>query len=743
MTSTMTSKISAKLARVAALAFTLVATDAAMAFPSWMGVYGSTQRHDGQNPGTFTVFMNQDYLGLGAEVGVQVNGGAWATYPMVYGGNQQGNSVWKFTPTAAFPAGATVQYYFHGFDSWNGHIYDSRNGANYSFTTQGSSDGLTFGGVQSVGVNSVAGYMSDAVVRGSKAYVLGGGGVKIGSVNATGIVWGASFVQVPTGAQVIAVNDSAIVVARYDQDKVLISRSLDGGASFGGATVLSPAKGVILSMDIASKGASDFALAFITTPASNGYPYDARLLYVVKSSDNGATWSAPIAVDTQEPIGWHDTIEMDANAASYFIKYRYTQQAYSSRIRVARSADGATWTVDELWGDKAASFSTLTVSSNAAYVALDPYYDSQTRFARFLGTTWEKLTIPRAAYESGRGIRLGIDPQGALLFLRIAAYPSTDYTIAKSTDNGASWYAVGVIPTPVGPSGYMPVLGRILTSAGRTHLSWVVSDWRYGSTMWQVSLPRTGGPVQWIGNSTSWPVNGDIDPVDELWINTETYPKGNASGVRIVFTTNGVNWVARDLDLETQVGNNDKWHINLGKFPGGTIVRYALVATGGDGVSKWDNNGGQDFRAKVNATGLRIPQFSALNPFNAPSGPKVNANGRSPDGNNSFGAFTTSDNIVIVARPTESGDGTSVQMAVSMTSWIVYTTTPGNWSNAQIVYGRFTPGAFSNKPIFDFTSFSIGQLGGGKSVEFWMAAENSLGTGYGQSANNNFKFTVN
>ncbi len=725
------------------IASATLAVQAASAFPTWIGVYGSTVRHDGKNPGTYTVLMNQDYMGLNAEVGVQVNGGAWATFPMSYSGNVQGNSKWTFTPASQYPSGATVQYYFHGFEGGN-HIYDSKNGQNYSFTAQGSSDGLTFSGPQNLGLNSAGGTFSDSYVRGTKAYVLAGGGIQIGTVNATGAVWNSAWTTVPSGATALAANDGVVVTVRQDGDKLVVNRSVNGGQSFGTAFTVSPGKGPILGVDIASKGASDFAIAFISTPATNGYPYDARLLHVVKSTDNGATWGAPVAVDTQEPIGWMDTIEMDANAGSYFIKYRFTQQVYSSRIRVARSADGATWTMDELWGDKVASFSTLCVGPAGAYVALDPYYDNVTRFARFLGTAWEKFTIPHAGYESGRGIKLGLDPQGNLLFLRINAYPANDHAIAKSTDAGATWYNLGVLAAPTAVPSNPPMLQQIRTSGGRTHIVWASTDWRYGSTIWQVSLPRTGGPVNWIGASYHWPLNGDIDATDDLWVNTETYPKGNAASVRLVYTTNGVNWVARDLELETSVGNNDKWHVNLGKFTGGTIVRYAIVATGGDGQSKWDNNGGQDFRARVNpAAGMHAPAFSALNPQNAPNGAKVTANGRTPDANNSFGSFTASSTISVAARPTEFGDGTSVQFGVSFTAWIVYTTTPGNWGNAQIVYGSFFPGAFSNKPIFDYTLFNLGSLPAGSSVEFWMAAENSVGTGYAQSANNNFKFTVN
>jgi len=111
-----------------------LASQAAMAFPSWMGVYGNYKRHDDRaNPGQFSILMNQDYFGLQAEVGIQVNGGNWVMYPMKYSGNVQGNSYWTFTPSFQFPGGQSVKYFFHGYDQWGGHIWDSRNGLNYEF----------------------------------------------------------------------------------------------------------------------------------------------------------------------------------------------------------------------------------------------------------------------------------------------------------------------------------------------------------------------------------------------------------------------------------------------------------------------------------------------------------------------------------------------------------------------------------------------------------------------------------
>lgn len=111
----------------------VVCAPIASAFPSWIGVYGAYQRHDGANPGAFTVLMNQDYWGLHAEVGVRVDSGAWTVHQMSYAGNDSGNSIWTFTPSSPYPPGSTITYYFHGYDDWGGNIWDNNGGNDYSF----------------------------------------------------------------------------------------------------------------------------------------------------------------------------------------------------------------------------------------------------------------------------------------------------------------------------------------------------------------------------------------------------------------------------------------------------------------------------------------------------------------------------------------------------------------------------------------------------------------------------------
>jgi hypothetical protein len=121
----------------------------------------------------------------------------------------------------------------------------------------------------------------------------------------------------------------------------------------------------------------------------------------------------------------------------------------------------------------------------------------------------------------------------------------------------------------------------------------------------------------------------------------------------------------------------------------------------------------------------------------------VRVNGRAKDANRDFGGFLPADNLTVVARPVESSNGENAQFAVSFTSWLVYTTTPGNWTGAKVVAGTFHAAGLSNKPIFDYVSFNLGTFPAGTSLEFWLGAENSVGKGYAQSAGQNYRLTVN
>ena len=322
----------------------------AEAIPSWMGVYGSYQRHNGGNPGTFTVLMNQDYSGLRAEVGIKVGSGAWSVVPMTRTGTVSINSIWSYTPSAPFPAGATVQYFFHGYDTAGGHIWDSRNGQNYAFTVLGPLP----------------------------------------------VQWLGNASQWPLHGSVKAADDLWLNVESWP---------LNAAVS---------------------------ATAVFTTNRWITY----RAIAMNKAGVKGAN-------------DW--------------------------------------WNLN-------------------------------------LGT-FRGGTVIEYAFSC-------IDAQGKILW----------------AVNGGTNYTTTVNP---GPS------------------------------------------VQWVGNQAPWPTAGNVTSADDVWLNVESWPRGSAVSADVLYSVNGGVWFSEPMRLAGQRGNNDWWHLNLGKFPPGSRIHYVTTATDHNGAVKVASSGQQ------------------------------------------------------------------------------------------------------------------------------------------------------
>lgn len=572
-----------------------------MAFPWWIGVYGSDVRHaDTSNPGTFTVLMNQDYVGLHAEVGIQVDNGAWQVVPMTYAGNQDGNSKWTHTPAAAYPAGATVRYYFHGFDDWAGNLWDSNFGANYSFVVPGSvAGGLQFNPAQSFGTPGISGGMDDACVFGNQTYALASGAINRGTISGGNVSWNGWTSQALQFATQIAANDNAIITAGINDTIIWINRSTDGGATFS-STTISPNGQKITGVDVVGRG-SEFVLVCITS--ASGAPWDAHDLLSFKSTDGGATWVGPGRVDSQA-VGGFDSVEIGANASNYFVLIGFTEQAYASGVRGSVSANGSNWTTSSLFGNKSPGGGTMTVTPDGAYVALDPYYSDRVNVARWLNGTWNTGLSAPHALESGRSIKLAAR-NGEVYLFRAQASGSTGWDISRSTNGGANWTAAGSVTPPSGASGFTPYLQQVISRDGKIHLAWANDNWRYNSNYWQISQDGSASVgLQWIGNTYAYPNNGRLTPQDDLWINTETWQIAPGQSVTLYYRTyaNGV-FVPKAMDWWYNDQNNSHWHVNLGKLPGGMIVEYFVVATEGS-TTLTDNRDGVNYSITVNAPSL-------------------------------------------------------------------------------------------------------------------------------------------
>jgi len=714
------------------MALTLM-TGTAFAFPTWIGVYGAYERHASGNPGTFTVLMNQDYSGLHAQVGVQVNGGAWDTYEMSYDSNVDGNSVWTLTPDTAFPAGSTVQFYFHGYDEWGDSIYDSQNAQNYSFQVAGGGSNLEWGPAESLPDTGSAITSADIAAYNGTLYAVwkvgnyGEDQMVLFSKKAAGAPWqtpldisGDDYVGFYPH---IAVNASGIhVVMNGLYNETVYISSTDGGASWTDDMLVSD--GIEISR-YATLEVDSQTLYLVYNQFSA--PETSRI-YLKKKSLSGGAWSAATSIfeySSYKVTVQIKDLDVDGNNLA-LITYGQSWYGGFTHYFYHESTDGGS-----TWTDASPNSSPSAMSMDAgitSFINTDSAAGSMAFRTRSLGGSWGASHL----FWDGYGSPLTLQKMGNDM-IAIASQNGLIYS-RTSQDSGASW------DFPEQVIGNNPYFLDCTKDATRLHLLIMQDGWYYTVS----SGASSEIPVEWLGNTYHWPVNGELIAGDDLWINIETYPIGAAETVSVGYRVNGGTWQVANMDLNGTQGANDAWHVNMGSFNANDTIQYYVEVVDGQGTSSWDNNNGSDYLAEVGSGGnVQTPVFWGLDPYRGDM-EKVRANGRSPNAqSHGIGVFQVGEAITVVARPVENGNGGILQNSVTMESVLTYTTTPGNWDDAVSVTGTFhAASSTGTRPIFDYFSYDLGTFSSGTTLTFWMDAKNVEGTGYAQDVGGDFWLTV-
>jgi hypothetical protein len=111
-----------------------------------------------------------------------------------------------------------------------------------------------------------------------------------------------------------------------------------------------------------------------------------------------------------------------------------------------------------------------------------------------------------------------------------------------------------------------------------------------------------------VENTYHWPADGESRPWTEFWVTTFTTPVGMARGASILYTESGGGagkWKHLPMEKSCVLGEQDVWHVNLGLFPAGTRIHYAVEVISPSGESLWDNCHGKDHHAFIgNASDL-------------------------------------------------------------------------------------------------------------------------------------------
>lgn len=572
------------------------------AFPSWMGVYGDLQRHNGQNPGTFTVLMNQNYTGLRAFLGFQVAGGTWSTVPMDFAGTRDGNSVWTLTPEAPFNAGEVVNYYFMGVDGSSATIWDSNQGRNYTFVAP--EPPLAFGLPATLAANFPFSSLDACAAGGIGFLGLQGDQTAYGVRPNPSSPWSLSTlfngVSNRFGDVAVAANSNVTLLVSSVDDRLVVQRlSVSAGGSSLINTVTIPVDlrsyTYIAEIAVVAWGQRNFSIA-LSAGSSGFHP----LGYTLRSTDDGQTWSTPTnSFGAEYGCG---PVLLGATAQGPVLVHKDTYHR-ADYLKVKKSADGLTWSDTALTnalGGGSVGRPALLATRDQIIVTLDPDNSSVTYVWREINGTFVKSTLNRGFSPYGSADLCELS-DGRVGYFRQNTNGAV--TFALSADRGATWTDGGLAPLPA--PGYLRFLKAF--SVGQTvnllwH-QWVTND----VTLGHVQTARIVGPkLQWLGGTYVSPGTNILEG-DGAWLHSQTWPIGAATGVEVVFSTNGVNWQRAAMQKGEVRGNNDTWYYDFGRQPAGTRFRVALVGTDGAGRQVWDNNGGRDYTFAFVAEPQRPP----------------------------------------------------------------------------------------------------------------------------------------
>ena len=568
----------------------LACTQMAMAFPGWMGVYGPYQRHDGGNPGVFNVLMNESGPALRAEIGVQINGGSWSVYPMGFVGLRDGNSQWQYRLPMALPDGASVKYYFHGYEEGgSNNIWDNNGGANYAFTAKPGYGGLLFGPT-SAQTNGIQGQ----VVDGDRVYLVNTGSVCRGSVVGNEIVW-SPWKKVAGDASAIGGHKGLLVAAQAGGSLLTVYRSTDEGESFQTQTMYFQGE-VLKGVAVVVRG-NEVIVAFGKVISNGCSAVEAHQIWMTRSTDGGVTWSpASMAIGYNpnsnctfvETPGW----EFGTTSNTFVLAYKVIYPGASHRsFNVLHSTNGTTWAPQYVDGGKYVGGFDAATSPEGAIACSAEMFDSYPNVMMLQGTNWVGVSgnLKIKQYSAGP-MSVGMSDERPL-FLKSSEAQSNTMEIWTMDAGSTQWALVASVGSPaLGFNQYFNA-PQVFDGATRTFLRWPYGHWQVS----QLSCPG----LEWVGNTSHWPSDSDLDPVDPLWINAESWPKGASDEALVIYSTDRKTWKAMPMTLAGEHGNNDWWHANLGSFPGGTVVEYAIAVIDCQGNYRWDSRNGQNYRATV------------------------------------------------------------------------------------------------------------------------------------------------
>ena len=542
---------------------------------------------DGSIEPTSQVWINVESTHAGAATYARVvystNGGVtWASADMSRNG-RMGVHDWWHVNLGTFPAGTMVRYACEVRDASGASLWDSNDGTDYKLTVNGGANWHWIGHVRHTPPNSKINSGEDVHVfietypigtaTQARATISRDGGWNFDSVAMWHVgtegqndLWEGnlgSFWPGSTNFYAVEVTFDGAGGSEWDNNGG-VNHLLVANVPYSG-------QGVGATRHVPEDGDIDAGEALAVTVESRpqGKSVGARVLYSV---NDGATW-AEAALGWSGPSGsndvWSGTI--GGFPADTIVRYA---------MEVDFGYGGTTW--DNNGG---ADFRAVVNPAGPA--------------PRWIGNA---ATFPVAG---------SLDP-GEDLWINVATRPLGDAVSVRvvwSTNNGAAWTS-----TPMSSNGgdgdknlWHVNLGGF--PVGTTNRFAMEATFTGGAIIWD----NAEGTDHWIvvnsphhmtavRESHAWPAYGEIDPGETVWINTETEPEGAATNVQVIYTVDGGDtWNWATMTTNGAQAGRSLWHANIGAFPAGTVIRFAVRAVDAYGAERWDNNRGEDYATRVNS----------------------------------------------------------------------------------------------------------------------------------------------
>ncbi len=165
----------------------------------------------------------------------------------------------------------------------------------------------------------------------------------------------------------------------------------------------------------------------------------------------------------------------------------------------------------------------------------------------------------------------------------IFAFTKSDALVVLNTSSDTQTCYPG-IPRPTGTI-YINALdpSETLTNSGGSSLPVTM-----GGQSAKIFVPVDQLNLRWVGHTYNWPASPLAS--QDVWINSSSWPQGAGTAAFCAWSTNGMAWTTNAMPYGGLDVTNDWWHVNLGKFPGGTTVRYSVGVTDRvTGTNCWDD----------------------------------------------------------------------------------------------------------------------------------------------------------